>query len=333
VTAARVGSLLSKLERLLEPEPPPSVSPASAREQAVREAMAEMRKLLQRTGAAFGAGATLVLGGLGYAQLHEVFPLPANHARETALAALAGVVLAVGGSVGLAGAFFRAQRRILITPADEDDDIEGPDQALKMEMYDRVAMEESAPSLDALELRKTRFERMARTATSASLREELEAEAARVRDAYRWAMLASAQAILERRSRQAFQNSLLWALVGGAGIVLAFAAADYSKGERDRVALLRSCQEAVALGAEDACDSVRAKPSAREEAEATRDAQIEKRDVARALQRARRTFADPSKPRLVRLEACATVLGSVRVPDPPAAAEILRSCLKLTAGS
>ena len=309
----RVASILLKIDQLLgkqleEPTPEPKPPADTAREKAIVDQMAEIRRHLQRTGAAFGAGTTLLLAGLGYAQLHEVFPLPARSEVRTGLAAALGAALALGGAVILAGAFFRAQRRILITPAREDADIKGDDAKIKSHFYQLVATEESAPSVEALELRARRFERMARMTSDEGVRNDLEKEAARVTGAYRWAMILSAGRILERRSRKASAHSVFWALVTALGIALVFGAADYSKGERDKIALFKSCEEARKLGADEACDSVRAAPTAEETRQQAAKQKAMKRAEATALAQARRTFRNTPGPSLARLEACLKVL-------------------------
>lgn len=344
MTNPKVASILLKVDQLLDqllgkqvekpkPEPEPKPSADAVREKAIADAMDEIRKLLQRTGAAFGAGATLLLAGLGYAQLHEVFPLPAHNHWRTAFAAGIGALLAVAGAVLLAGVFFRAQRRILITPAEKDDDFQKPDQKIKDEIYARVAVEENAPSLDALELRARRFERMALVTSDKGLRVELETEAARVTRAYRWAMVFSAARVLERRSRDAFKSSTIWAGMAALGIVLAFGAADYSKGERDKVALFKSCQEAIKLGAVDACDSVRAPLTTEQTKEKAKNDRKAKKAERAALAKAHRTFRNTSKPLLARLQACSKVLSSTTETAQATTAAVLNACLRLMARS
>src|SRR5688572_27413116 len=92
--------VLDKLDRLLGKELAPAkgeTKPAdeSAQTKPLVDAMAEVRKLLQRTGAGFAAGAAALLVGLGYAQLHQTFPLPATHRGLVAVVASAGVALAL----------------------------------------------------------------------------------------------------------------------------------------------------------------------------------------------------------------------------------------------
>jgi hypothetical protein len=338
VTDPRVTSILLKVDQLLDqllskkPEPTeePEPSAGTDRVQQVRDQMQEIRKLLQRTAAAFGAAATLLLAGLGYAQLHQIFPLPVHDRVWTALAAAIGAAFAVVGAVLLSGAFFRAQRRILITPADKDEDFGKPDQKIKDDLYGRVAVEENAPSVDALELRARRLERMALATTDPDARDELEKEAARLTGAYRWVMILTSLHVLERRSQAAYRHSPIWALVAALGIALMFGAADYSKGERDKIALFTSCQQAIKLGANEACDSLR-EPATPDEKRAKAAKQRNERKAQKAaVAKARAILKDASKPLVTRLQACARVLGTTSEFAGAPTAAVLNACIRLT---
>jgi hypothetical protein len=330
-----ITRILTKIDALLskqaepEKETPPS-SDQAARLKALQDAMAEMRQLLQRTGAGFGAGATAVLAGLGYAQLHQVFPIPPAHHDATLIAALLGVILAFGGAVFLSGRFFSAQRRIVVEPQLGGDDIGRKDLPVQAKIYRAVALEEGAPSVEALELRARRLERIARQTTDKDTKAKLEAEASRITDAYRWAMRFAAASILERRSRDAFRGSRPFALIFAAGIIHAFGAADYAKGERDKIALFKDCEAAIAAGASEACGSIRDK--------STTDKQTAKDDKAKdassaALKAARVAFKNVAgKSRLERLEACSRVLLATpgfKADADRASASVVNACLNL----
>jgi hypothetical protein len=199
-------------------------------------------------------------------------------------------------------------------------------------MFEDTANEENARSLRALELRALRLERIARATTDDKERGRLEAEAARLTAACRLAMTRAAARILERRARDAFKTSRYWALFTVLGIIAAFAAADYSKGERDRVTLLKDCQAAVAAGAEDACDSVRSgKATQAAQDTAAKKAKAEEQ----ALATARETFRKETGTTLDRVEACSRVLlaapGLAGAGD-EARAAVVAACVQLSGG-
>jgi hypothetical protein len=337
---AALTRVLDKVDRLLgkelepaKPEPASSATPSS--EQALVDAMGEMRKLLQRTGAGFAAGAAALLAGLGYAQLHQVFPIPPAHRSWIAAAALAGVLLALVGAIVFAGRFFSAQRRILITTreSDRDADINGEDEEIRAKFFRDAAVTEHAPSLEAIEFRARRLERIARVTGDSELKSRLESEAKRLTAVYRLAMYRSAARILERRSRDAFKGSRYWALVTAAGIVLAFAAADYAKGERDRIGLLKECEAAITAGADEACDPVRSASERR--AAKDRDADAKTAEDS-ALSAARVTFENTGSSRLELVEACSRVLFAtpgLKESEDAARAAVVSACVQLVGGS
>jgi hypothetical protein len=99
------------------PEPPIPPSAAELERDAAYfvAGLADIRKLLQRMGAALGAVAVAVVAGLGYTHLHDLFPLPGNKSW-VGWVALAFSVSAAVGALGITFRFFGAQRRILILP-------------------------------------------------------------------------------------------------------------------------------------------------------------------------------------------------------------------------
>jgi hypothetical protein len=107
------------------PDPPIPPSAAELERDAAYfvAGLADIRKLLQRMGAALGAVAVAVVAGLGYTHLHDLFPLPGNKSWVGWVALAFGVSAAVG-AVGITYRFFRAQRRILILPTTGVDDRE-----------------------------------------------------------------------------------------------------------------------------------------------------------------------------------------------------------------
>src|SRR5437867_9033636 len=123
-----------------------AVSPTADATQ-LGEGMKEVRSLLQRTGALLGAAATAVLAGLGYARLHEIFPVPANAGHSWRLA-IAFFVAAVLGSAWLAGRFLAAQRRILLNSDPDSWDkfrLKGDDKTTAEDILEEHAREEEAP--------------------------------------------------------------------------------------------------------------------------------------------------------------------------------------------
>jgi hypothetical protein len=80
ISPAVLGKALSAAGKTLagggDDGAPPSLAASAVT--AIAGDMAEIRKHLTRIGAALGAAAVAILGGLGYAQVHQAFPLPAG---------------------------------------------------------------------------------------------------------------------------------------------------------------------------------------------------------------------------------------------------------------
>jgi hypothetical protein len=244
----------------------------------LREQMQAMRDHLRRMAAALGAGATAVLAGLGYAQIHQLFPLPEDlgtvhplgqhrwHGWAPSisgkallgLVALFGAIAAPVGAAWLAGRFFGAQRRIPI----ETDGLHGSatakEQDKAREVLDDYAHDEDAESLRALELRSSRFRHIAQSLPE-DARKKYEAKADHLDSVIDTGLVQAAATVLERRSEQVFSGWRTKAALALAvtGFIALFGAADVAKGHRDLVDLRSKCADAVTKGSIDACDPVR----------------------------------------------------------------------------
>jgi hypothetical protein len=258
------------------------------------EAMKSIRDSLKTMGGAFAAAAGVIVTGLGYAQLHEAFPLPPyGWYRIAAIGGLAvGALLALGGAAWFSGRFFAAQRRIpmqsRIPPREEEvafsaaaffsgryaesrlrrdaalreekaAGLSDSERSLRRAMFKEDAQAEGAASLYALELRSYRLNRIARRQPEGPARAALEKEAARLEAAIRLTFRRTAAAILERRAQNAYSGwrtrAAILAFIVGVGLL--FGTADWAKGERDLIELRAKCAEAEAKGAPDACRPVR----------------------------------------------------------------------------
>lgn len=286
------------------PEPTPTTAPAARTaglKTEVDEAAAareSIRSLLQKTGAAFGAGATLVLAGLGYTQVHQIFPLPPGRGYLIWFALAAGLA-ALGGGAWVTARFFGAQRRILLSTGggvhhrwwkkirhpsllftSGPIDLRWRDRHIRRDTFHEHAQEQGKSSMEEVEnygLMKWREAENAPECERATLIEQ-----AKFYDAFVEAVLSrTATKILERRAAAAFHGlfTILALAITVTGIVVLFGLADYSKGQRDLIDLRTKCSEAVGKGATDACDSIRssaaqkaAKDEAAKEQEALTDA-------------------------------------------------------------
>jgi hypothetical protein len=264
----RIRTLLG-LESKAEPtidQPPTDGDPGVAD---LQRGMADMRGLLQRFGTALGAAGTALMAGLGYTQIHKIFPLPVGSTEWLLILALAGSTGALVGAAWLVGRFFAAQRRIVITSEqfggsriDRWRERRRGFNTVEARIRDRVftdhAQQEDAASLRAVELRSLRLERVARRATDAAHAESTKAESDRLTRVVRIALVRAAAEILERRSQQVFKGPLtaFLALMVVAGIISLFGLADWSQGQRDLVGLRQSCAEAEQAGATNACETL-----------------------------------------------------------------------------
>ncbi|MEK6274360.1 MAG: hypothetical protein AABM30_03395 [Actinomycetota bacterium] len=223
----------------------------------LRKAMESMRELLRRFGAALGAGATALLAGLGYTQVHKIFPLPADSSGWTWALAVASSVGSLVGAAWVAGRFFGAQRRIGIKTEAGRETLRPRERELRDRVFTDTAAEEDAAALRDVELRAIRLNRIAQHSSKAKAK-DLQDEAERLQGKVRLACVRAAAEILEWRSQQAFNGVLtkVAVLMTILGIVGIFGVADWSQGQRDLVALRKSCAEATTAGAIDACVTV-----------------------------------------------------------------------------
>lgn len=216
---------------------------------AIQGGLKEMRSLLQTAGSLLAAGGTAVVGGLGYQQLHNFFPLPPNDRLQTrvilVLAALISALAAALGAASLARQFLVAQRRILLSSdLAECTDLKHPQELRIVERsYADVAGQEQACTLADVDLRAERLSRASRIATDQTLAAALQSESDRLESMVELGIFEAAAAVLERRSANAFRGpgtltSLVIAIVG---IALVFGLADYSKGERDKLTVIQAC--------------------------------------------------------------------------------------------
>ena len=281
---------------------------------AIAKDMAAIRDHLRKTGAGFAAGATLILTGLGYSQVHELFPLPETGKWIVAVIGVGGGFLALASAAWFTGRIFGAQRRILLDekttprsarrsppwwayffgqprPPDKTEDPLKPDeQAVRDRLYREHARNELAVSLEAVEDRALRLDRIARDQEGRKIADRAAKQAKHLIGVVAIAQAETALSILERRARDAFSGGFTKVLVGlfVVGIVMVFGAADYAKGERERIKLLADCQKAVDEGALDACDPIRSEA-----------------DQSAELAAARKRLTPNARRTLARFEVCA----------------------------
>jgi hypothetical protein len=247
-------------------KPKPDVGDLQAGMQAIRD-------LLQKFGAALGAAGAALMTGLGYTQIHKIFPLPAGSSGWLVVLAVVGSASGLIGAAWLAARFFGAQRRILVSSEQEHGSARRRrwlakrkgftdfERELRDQVFDEQAREDGAKTLRDVELRALRYERIARRTKDEERAKTLQAEADRLKGNVRLALVQAAAVVLERRSHQAFKGllSAVLLLLTIAGIIAVFGLADWSQGERDLIALRKSCAEAQKAGAINACDPVVAK--------------------------------------------------------------------------
>jgi hypothetical protein len=220
-----------------------------------KEAMDAMREHLRRVGTALGVAGGALLSGLGYTQVHKIFPLPDGaHGWGLALAIASSTAALVGAAL-LAGRFYAAQRRIPVSTADDErarfhwrtpSGLTRAERRIRDRIRGNSARDEIARSLNAVELRALRYERMSRRRPAE--RDELATEATRLRDAVHTTLGQAAAAVLEHRARKAFSGwlTMIALLLTIAGIIGVFGLADWSQGQRDLVTLGKHCSEAKA---------------------------------------------------------------------------------------
>lgn len=243
-----------------------AVGSASAAD-GVGDDMQAIRDHLRAVGSGIGVGLGALLTGLGYTQIHKLFPLPAGHGYFAVLAFACSAAALIGAAI-LVGRFYAAQRRVPVS-TDRDrpppqawlvklllmvvasnrspDGLTSDECARRDRVYDQSARDEGAHTLKALELRAYRMARIGRKVgdeRGAGLVKESE----RLLDAVDEALGQGAAAVLERRAEQAFSGwfTRIPALLTIAGIIGIFGLADWSQGQRELVAVGKQCGEAKA---------------------------------------------------------------------------------------
>ena len=218
--------------------------------------MKDMRSLLQRTGSLLGAAATVLLSGLGYTQLHNIFPIPQNVPGWTQPVLCVAVVFGFGGAAWLAAIFFMAQRPILIA-TNKRDDLHGQDNEVADRVEGDYARQEDAVDLRGVELRALRLASLARelAAVDAQRAKPVKDESDRLFAVVHLALVRTAATILEYRSKRAFRGwrTMLALVLAVAGIVGIFGMSDYYKGQRDLYQSRVKCAQAEAVGVVGAC--------------------------------------------------------------------------------
>jgi hypothetical protein len=290
------------------PRAPGAIDP-EATTKSIAEDMVAIRENLTASGSKFAVGAGVILAGLGYTQVHELFPLPEAHKWLIGIIGVAGGVLALLTAAAFTGRIFGARRRILI-----DSRLARPKRGLnkwerkeQRRIYcDEHARDELAADLVDVEDRASRLRRISRALDGREVAAGAAGEAERLDGVVSIAQAETALVILERRARDAFSGWRTKGLVLGfiLGIVMVFGAADYAKGERELIELLASCQKAVDEGAFDACDPIRPKVDRTDELAAARGSltRTARRKIERYEDCARVVVAEPA---FIRLEPAA----------------------------
>jgi hypothetical protein len=213
--------------------------------------MADVRTLLQRAGAGLAVGAAAVLSGLGYTQVHQLFPLPPISKLGSLVliaVAVASALVAVLGAAAVSSILLQAQRRILMSSRAEDCDFKGRREKWLIEsVYLPAAAGEGAVELADLDLRAERLHRCAaRMPSDDPARQRVEDEASRLDSVVVLAVRQAASKILEWRAARAFRGpyTAIAVVAAALGIIGLFASADYSKGVRDQVDIAVKCQKA-----------------------------------------------------------------------------------------
>jgi hypothetical protein len=224
----------------------PGVDP-TADAAALDTAMAAMRTDLRKNGSALATGSAAVLGAIGYTQLHQIFPAPANGWFTPVVAA--SIAAAAMGTSFLVSRVFAATRRILIGSDASARGLSHSERARALAVLTEHAREQQAQTLRALEYRALRLGRVAqRPEASSALSAAAKSESDRLYGVIYIALKRAAATILEERTRKALGGRLSAAafLLAAAGVAGVFALADYSKGQRDLIDLRTKCATAEA---------------------------------------------------------------------------------------
>jgi hypothetical protein len=293
------------------PEPDAAGVDPWANPQWIVDVMSGMRKLLQRTGTVLGAAATALLAGLGYAQLHNIFPIPKNTGWYTVALGVLFLIAAFGGAAWLTAIFFMAQRQILIGTYWRDD-LGGADDKVADRIESEYARQENAASIRDVELRAIRLGAVARALSAAG---DKRAKATNDESVRLWAvvhvaLVRTAATVLEERSRRAFRGrqtiaALACSVVGIVGI---FALSDYYKGQRDLYVSREKCAQAEQNGIVGACApfETAAQTKQRHDAEAAA-----KRKKASAAAAALASLSSAQRRALVQAAACETAIAAL----------------------
>jgi uncharacterized membrane protein YeaQ/YmgE (transglycosylase-associated protein family) len=214
----------------------------------IRSSMHDMRLDLTTFGKSLGTIMTVVLGAIGYTQLHSFFPFPHAHAWVKP-AVIAALVSGVGGATFLVFRFFFAKRRVLLE-ASAATSVPGRwSRRLHFWRSDRYiadatelwyAHREGMRSLKEVEDASIACAQQAR-----SLRDQKKtAEADEAwRKSYRFekvvdlALWDASADVLERRTRGAYGGPVaaLAVILTVGGLGFTFAAADWAKSRHDSV--------------------------------------------------------------------------------------------------
>jgi hypothetical protein len=275
--------------------------------------MAEVRSLLQRTGAALGAAGIAIVSGLGYTQLHQFFPVPRSISWVWSALAVAALILAVAGSAWLAGIFLGAQRRILIDTRPESlDELKKHERKLVDRIFVDQGRNESARTVDELERRATRLGRIAaRMRISGDPRaDRVQNESDRLDGLVTVALWEGAAKVLEYRSQQAFSGWGTKAALACAavGIAATFGLADYFKSVRDLGGLTVTCMQDEAQGAAKACAPFESKSELHA---AQKNASTAARANAARTLRAQSALSPEQRRIVARFAECSTVVAGL----------------------
>jgi hypothetical protein len=316
------------------------------------DGMAAIRSLLQRTATAIGAVATAVIGGLGYAQLHNAFPIPQTAGPGSKTLLGASLIAAIAGSAWLAGRFFSAQRRILLATEPEPAAVTGTwdrikrwvagrrqdptaaEQVLVRAVLDEHAAEEVAASLYMVELRALRLGRLSRrlATTDEQRSSALALEAKRLEGTVSIALTRAAATLLEDRARRVFRGwpTVLALTIAAAGLVGLFATVDYYKGQRTLFEMREKCAKAETAGVTDACA-----PFETKDVSDVRRAQAAAKQAREKVKQAfnAQLATDEQKASIARVVACSRAINADETSaslDPPVKSNAIALCATST---
>lgn len=240
---------------------PAGVNPAADADKLIA-GMDAIRKSLSTYGAALGAIASAILLGLGWATLNTIFPVRQQHTWAYLVLVVALAAIAVLSVLSLVSRLFSAQRRIVFTPSlingapsvparedPEGDKSLGNDRELAKKILQDHATEANADSIESLELRMLRLNRVAASigdnpaTTFKAQRDILQKEADELDARISIAAVRASVAVLETRAEAVFKPRPSGYLLAATGLAIIglFITADFSKGQRDLVDLQQKC--------------------------------------------------------------------------------------------